>query len=47
MKPQSGNSGNPLEYSGATPEVSQVTRDQRPAQGNKDRSQASGGTKKA
>jgi len=44
---ESGDSGNPLEYSGATPEVSQVKRDHRPVQGEKDRSKASGGSKRA
>ncbi|KAF8429633.1 hypothetical protein EV426DRAFT_639421 [Tirmania nivea] len=46
-EPQSGDTGNPLEYSGATSEVSQVKRDDRPVSGDKDRSQASGGTKRA
>ncbi|KAF8457690.1 hypothetical protein BGX38DRAFT_721178 [Terfezia claveryi] len=44
---ESGDTGNPLEYSGANPRVSQVKRDDRPVSGDKVRSQASGGTKRA
>jgi len=46
-EPQSGDTGNPLEYSGATPRVSQVKRDDSPVSGDKGRSQPSGGSKRA